>query len=81
MNASLPKPECPYGYTRAQVEQIMGDRVQDFWRWMKGQTVSLCDGREYDYERQAYVDTGHCHGTIVYASDVRNFLAGGRAFD
>lgn len=77
----LPEPECPYGYPHQQVEDIVGDRSPAFWKWMSGQTMMLCDGREYDYATKEYVETGHAHGGIVYASDLRTFLAGWRPID
>ena len=78
----LPEPACRYGFTWQQVEDILGDRVDEFSRFMRGQTVSLCDGREYDYAAGGWRDTG-CgpHGTAVYTSDLRHFLAGRRPLD
>lgn len=76
------KPDCRYGYSATQLEALLGDRLDDFYRWMCGQTVSICDGREYDYDARDYRDTG-CgpHGTVVYTSDVRQFLAGRAPLD
>lgn len=80
----LPEPECPFGYTQAQVEQIMGDRLHDFYRWMRGQTTMLCEGRHYDYKIKSYVPDG-CgpggHGMIIYRSDVMQYLDGGAPLD
>lgn len=77
----LPKPECPYGYPETQLERILGDRMPEFFKFMRGQTVSLCEGREYNYERKAYFETGHTHGVIFYEGDVRNFLGSRRWID
>lgn len=79
---SLPKPECRYGYTHAQIDAIMGDRVNEFHRWMRGQTVSVCDGHEWNHDSQACELTG-CgpHGVAIYRSDVEQFLRGGRPLD
>lgn len=78
----LPTPECKYGYPAIQLEKILGDRMPDFFRWMRGQTFALCDGREYDYGAREYKPTG-CgpHGAVYYSSDVRQFLAGGHPLD
>lgn len=78
MNVPLPKPECPYGYPHSQVDAILRGRMVEFSRWMRGQTMMLCDGKEYDYASSTYVDTGHVHGGIVYENDLRRFLAGWR---
>lgn len=78
----LPKPDCKLGYTQQQVEAIMGPRSTDFHRWMRGQTVSLCEGTEWDYDSQTSKLTG-CgpHGVIIYRSDVEQFLRGGGPLD
>lgn len=80
----LPEPECPFGYTRPQVEQIMGDRLHDFYEWSAGSTVALCQGTRYDYSIKSYVPTG-CgpggHGTVIYRSDVMQYLDGGAPLD
>ena len=67
----LPEPECRHGYTRAQVEQIMGDRINDFYRWMYGQTVARCEGRSCQ----------GVHGIVTYRSDVMQYLDGGAPLD
>jgi hypothetical protein len=79
----LPAPICKYGYTARQVADIMGPRMQEFGRWMHGQTMSLCEAREYNYTTKQYEPNGckEPHGSIVYESDVRHFLAGGRPLD
>lgn len=73
----LPPPECELGYTEGQIEQIVGDRLGEFDRWMNGQTMGLCDGRRYDHEKREHLATG-CgpHGAVVYGHDLRRFLAG-----
>lgn len=74
--------DCQLGLTVAQAQERVGDRWEDFERWMRGQTVGYCDGRVYDHEKKEYQPSG-CgpHGTVFYAHDVDNFLGGGRAFD
>lgn len=80
--AALPNPECECGYTRAQVEAIMGNRLDAFNRWMRGQTAAVCEGRRYDHDTREYVETG-CgpHGMTVYPWDVQQFLQGGQPLD
>lgn len=75
-------PACHYGYDREQIEQLMADDLDRFDRWMRGQTIAICDGREYDYEASEYRETG-CgpHGGVVYAHDVANYLNGGQIRD
>lgn len=72
----IPEPECSSGYTEYQVEEIMGDRLDEFIRWMNGQTMCLCQGRKYNHETKKYeVDCdGIAHGPIVYAWDLKRFL-------
>lgn len=74
---SLPAPACRYGYTVDQVRDIMGGRYEEFGRWMRGQTMSVCTGTRYDYEINETVSSG-CgpHGTIIYWVDVSGFLEG-----
>lgn len=62
----LPDPECRNGYTYHQVQEIMGDREGEFFRWMAGQTVMACGGSKCDV----------AHGTVVYPEDLERFLAG-----
>lgn len=73
----LPEPECLLGYTDSQLHDIMGSRYQEFSDWMSGQTMSICDGQAYDYEVDAYRNTG-CgpHGVVVYYNDVLRFVLG-----
>lgn len=73
----MPAPECELGYPDSQICSIMGERYNEFMRWMNGQTMALCDGRSYDYASQSYKLTG-CgpHGGVVYSGDVQRFLEG-----
>ncbi len=75
-NKKLPKPECSLGYTDDQLDQILGQRRQEFNKWMSGQTVALCDGREYDYATGGYIPTGKAHGSATYPQDLQRFLDG-----
>lgn len=74
----LPEPECEHGYTRRQIEQIIGERRSDFGRWMDGQTVTLCEGRSYNHETKEYEAAcgGIAHGPVVYEHDLVRFLDG-----
>ena len=74
---TLPDPECQYGYTEEQLSTILGERIDAFNHWMRGQTMSICDGRRYDYDKGEYEDTG-CgpHGVITYRWDVQRFIDG-----
>lgn len=44
---------------------------------MSGQTVSLCDGKSWNYEKMEYEPAG-CgpHGPVVYSWDLTRFLDG-----
>ncbi len=74
---NLPMPACKCGYTRNQVEAIMGDRLQEFDKWMYGQTMTLCEGKSYNHETREYEEAcgGVAHGGVVYDHDLRGFLA------
>lgn len=71
------KPECQLGYPIDQVQRILGDRFPEFNEWIAGQTVSICDGRSYNYETKQYEETG-CgpHGSVIYSWDLDRFLKG-----
>lgn len=88
----LPEPSCIFGYTYDDIDEILGPRVKDFWKWMTGQTMMLCNGKSYDHDRHEYFTT-LCsgmfpgvpvsdteslagHGGIVYPWDLERFLAG-----
>lgn len=77
----LPEPECKWGYTSRQIEQIMGDRIDAFYRWMRGQTVSLCGGSEYRHGEGYAPNACGPHGTVVYRCDVEQYLQGGGPLD
>lgn len=58
----LPPPGCPHGYTRSDLEGILGDRLPAFDRFMRGQTVMLCDGTTYRHDREHNEHCGHAQG-------------------
>lgn len=77
MSSKLPEPACRFGYTVDQVRDIMGDRFDEFSRWMGGQTMLICDGYRYDREiRQSVPNDCGPHSTVIYAWDVERFLSG-----
>jgi hypothetical protein len=72
---------CPQGMTESDLREVLGTRAaqRPFWRWMTGQTMSLCTGRKYDHEAQEYKPSecfGRPHGAVVYRHDVERFLKG-----
>lgn len=70
---------CPHGFTREDLERILGSQIEEFWQWMTGQTCSICDGRRYDHDEQVYKATecaGNPHGVVVYGHDLERFLRG-----
>jgi hypothetical protein len=79
-----PQTSCPLGYTEDDLQRILGARLDEFHRWMRGQTTSVCDGRRYNHEVGEH-ELSDCsdapHGTVVYAVDVLQFLRGGRPLD
>lgn len=83
---SIPEPSCPHGYTHDDLMKIFPtyDERQAFNRWMRGQTIMVCDGHEYNYETKQYVETvcrSAPHGTVVYQWDVMQYLKGGKPLD
>jgi hypothetical protein len=79
---TIPKPECQLGYPESQLKEILGDRLEDFNLWMRGQTIAGCDGRRYDHDKKEYQPTG-CgpHGYVIYSWDLERYLAGGFPID
>lgn len=69
-------PECQYGYTDAQIQQMF-EEPKKFYSWMRGQTFSSCDGREYNRDTEQYVAT-NCgpHGFVYYPWDVYRYVNG-----
>jgi hypothetical protein len=70
---------CPLGLTASEISDLMGGREDDFWHWMRGQTMMLCDGRGYDHETKTYYAT-ECspigHGGVVFTWDAQRYLDG-----
>ena len=67
---ALPAPNCTWGYTGDQIEEIFGpegsQRRDAFSRWMSGQTRTLCEGRTPECG-------GVAHGGITYTWDVERY--------
>lgn len=75
---------CPHGVTRAELAGILGDRLGAFDHWMRGQTVSICEGRRWDHDKKEYQPTACAdspHGVVVYRWDLQRFLDGGPIVD
>ncbi len=70
----LPDPACELGYPADQLDAILGADLLAFDDWFGVRTLSMCDGRRYDYRRHEYLPTG-CgpHGAVVSAADVAKF--------
>jgi hypothetical protein len=81
--ASLPAPDCRLGYTRDQLHQILGARYDEFTQWMQGQTIAICEGREYNPQTKSHTIAcnGARHGVVTYRADVLRFLEGGAPLD
>lgn len=75
---NLPSPDCRWGYTENQLNQILGDNLSDFHKWMNGQTVAFCEGRAYNHDKKEYYEVcdGVHHGVVVYKWDLERFLNG-----
>jgi hypothetical protein len=79
MTAVAMKQSCPQGLTGHDLKEQLGCRYQDFMHWMRGQTMSICDGMTYNHEEKRHEPTGcvrQPHGVVVYPWDVERFLSG-----
>lgn len=78
----MEKPNCHLGYTYEQLQDILGSRLDEFSHWMVGQTMSICEGQQYNYEKKDYEPT-NCgpHGMVVYPWDLQRFLHGKPVID
>lgn len=82
-------PKCHLGYTPDQITALTGDREEEFWHWMRGQTMAVCNAEP---QRKWVEDETHdggmklitvgpplcsvAHGApIVYRWDLERFLA------
>lgn len=78
----LPEPDCTHGYSVDLLEEYLSkEDFKDLMWWMRGQTMALCDGRRYDYEKREYYETGHSHGPVVYPWDVKRWERVGPILD
>lgn len=59
---TLPEPSCPHGYTQADLENILGASLPAFDKWMRGQTMSICEAAQYHYDRAHGEFCGHAEG-------------------
>lgn len=73
---------CPLGLTTSDLVELFDNdevKLARFNYWMVGQTMSICEGRAYNYEKKCY-EPDECaatpHGIVVYRWDVERFLAG-----
>ena len=47
---NLPRPAHRYGYTPEQIDEIFpGEEREQFNHWMRGQTMTLVDGKPITY--------------------------------
>ncbi|PZF83230.1 hypothetical protein [Jiangella anatolica] len=52
--------ECPLGLTYYELRSRLGDHLDEFTKWMTGQTVALCEE----------------HGPVAYEQDYERFVRG-----
>ena len=77
MTTNLPA-TCKYGMTSSDLHDVFSpEEVAEFYDWMRGQTGAICDGTEWDYAIEDYIETD-CgpHGMVVYRNDVMRFIEG-----
>ena len=75
---NFPPADCEYGYSWDYLKEILDPKTfSDFSIWMRGQTCSLCEGRQYNHELHQYEPSAcveNPHGPIAYSWDVKRFL-------
>lgn len=54
--------QCPQGVTHDELVTLLGDRLDEFSRWMAGQTMSYCNGKTYAHNRSHGESCGHAEG-------------------
>lgn len=81
LSMNIEPPECRVGYTVEQLERILGDRIKEFYIWMRGQTFSSCDDRIYNHSTKEYEPGCGPHGFVYYPWDVQRFLDGSPIVD
>ena len=77
MTIELPA-SCKLGMTSANLASVFSEEeLEDLHHWMRGQTGAICEGVEWDYATEDYIESG-CgpHGYIVYTGDVERFVLG-----
>lgn len=52
------KRACELGLTRDELRVMLGEQLDEFTKWMHGQTMTVCPD----------------HGVVVYADDLARFL-------
>lgn len=64
---TLPDPECKFGFTMEQLEEISDKNSlgAELYKELEGATGAICDGDECK---------GEAHGIIWYVSDVECFF-------
>lgn len=70
---------CPIGLTEDDLEKLFGDELEDFKKWMVGQTFSICTGERYDFDQNAYTSSScfpNPHGYVYYRGDVERYILG-----
>lgn len=78
----LPKSICKFGYPKSQLEEILGDKLEEFNKYMIGQTGAICNGHIYNHNDDKHELSG-CgpHGLVLYKCDLKTFLEGRPTLD
>jgi len=75
------QPDCELGYTEEQIEALIWSRGstahEEFFKWMRGHTMAICDGRRFNHTTTTYEPrcNGVAHGSIIYKTDVNNYFS------
>lgn len=74
---NLPEPTCPFGYTKADINKILGDKTFEFCTTVEHQTCNgfdTKDDRKSKLQRYATVCVDYPHGWIWSRESIIRYL-------
>lgn len=70
-------PKCHYGYPVSQLrDELDADTFTALNEWMRGQTMTLCNGTVYNHNIGRDEPSGCACGPVYYRWDVERFFSG-----
>lgn len=83
-DVSLSGPLCRMGYPITQLEnELTSVGYLALTKWLYGQTLAICEGREYNHDTEKYEQScgGVPHGVVAYTWDVWRWIDGRPVID